>query len=34
MGNASDEVKRQAIAVTESYDAEGFALAVERFILS
>ena len=34
MGNASDEVKRQASAVTESYDEEGFALAVERFILN
>ena len=34
MGNASDEVKRQASAVTKSYDEEGFALAVERFILN
>jgi Cof subfamily protein (haloacid dehalogenase superfamily) len=34
MGNASDEVKRQATATTESYDDEGFAHAVERFILS
>ena len=34
MGNASDEVKRQASAVTESYDEEGFAHAVERFILT
>ena len=34
MGNASDEVKRQASAVTESYDDEGFAHAVERFILN
>jgi Cof subfamily protein (haloacid dehalogenase superfamily) len=33
MGNASDEVKRQASAVTDSYDDEGFAKAVERFIL-
>ncbi|MBO0763702.1 MAG: HAD family phosphatase [Hyphomicrobiaceae bacterium] len=33
MGNASDEVKRQASAVTGSYDEEGFAHAVERFIL-
>jgi Cof subfamily protein (haloacid dehalogenase superfamily) len=33
MGNASDEVKRQAGAVTDSYDDEGFAHAVERFIL-
>jgi Cof subfamily protein (haloacid dehalogenase superfamily) len=34
MGNASDEVKRQASATTESYDDEGFAHAVERFILN
>jgi Cof subfamily protein (haloacid dehalogenase superfamily) len=34
MGNASDEVKRQASAVTESYDDEGFAHAVERYILN
>jgi Cof subfamily protein (haloacid dehalogenase superfamily) len=33
MGNASDEVKRQASATTQSYDDEGFAHAVERFIL-
>jgi Cof subfamily protein (haloacid dehalogenase superfamily) len=33
MGNASDEVKRQASAVTDSYDDEGFAKAIERFIL-
>lgn len=33
MGNASDEVKGQASAVTDSYDDEGFAKAVERFIL-
>jgi len=33
MGNASDEVKRQASAVTDSYDDEGFAKAVERFLL-
>jgi Cof subfamily protein (haloacid dehalogenase superfamily) len=33
MGNASDEVKRQASAATDSYDDEGFAKAVERFIL-
>jgi len=33
MGNASDEVKRQASAVTESYDDEGFAHAVEHFVL-
>jgi hypothetical protein len=34
MGNASDEVKRQASAVTASYDDEGFARAVERFVLN
>jgi Cof subfamily protein (haloacid dehalogenase superfamily) len=33
MGNASDEVKAQAAAVTESYNDEGFAKAMERFIL-
>jgi hydroxymethylpyrimidine pyrophosphatase-like HAD family hydrolase len=33
MGNASDEVKMQAAAVTDSYNDEGFAKAVERFIL-
>jgi Cof subfamily protein (haloacid dehalogenase superfamily) len=33
MGNASDEVKRQASATTDSYDDDGFAKAVERFIL-
>jgi Cof subfamily protein (haloacid dehalogenase superfamily) len=33
MGNASDEVKRRASAVTDSYHNEGFAQAVERFIL-
>ena len=33
MGNASDEVKRQASAVTNSSDDEGFAKAVERFLL-
>jgi Cof subfamily protein (haloacid dehalogenase superfamily) len=33
MGNASEEVKRQASAVTDSYDDEGFAKAVERFML-
>ncbi|MGH8641768.1 MAG: Cof-type HAD-IIB family hydrolase [Burkholderiales bacterium] len=33
MGNASDDVKRQASAATDSYDDEGFAKAVERFIL-
>ena len=34
MGNASDEVKAQASAVTDSYNDEGFAKAMERFILS
>jgi Cof subfamily protein (haloacid dehalogenase superfamily) len=34
MGNAGEDVKRQANAVTDSYDDEGFAKAVERFILS
>jgi Cof subfamily protein (haloacid dehalogenase superfamily) len=33
MGNASDEVKRQADVVIDSYNDEGFAKAVERFIL-
>jgi Cof subfamily protein (haloacid dehalogenase superfamily) len=33
MGNASDEVKAQAAAVTDSYNNEGFAKAMERFIL-
>jgi hypothetical protein len=33
MGNASDEVKAQATAVTDSYSDEGFAKAMERFIL-
>jgi len=33
MGNASDEVQRQASVVTDSYDNEGFAKAVERFLL-
>ncbi len=33
MGNASDEVKSQATAVTDSYNDEGFAKAVERFFL-
>jgi Cof subfamily protein (haloacid dehalogenase superfamily) len=34
MGNASDEVKRQASAVTECCDNEGFARAVERYLLA
>jgi hydroxymethylpyrimidine pyrophosphatase-like HAD family hydrolase len=33
MGNASDEVKAQASAVTDSYNDEGFAKAMERCIL-
>lgn len=33
MGNASDDVKAQATAVTESYNDEGFAKAMERFVL-
>lgn len=33
MGNASDEVKEQADEVTDSYNDEGFAKAMERFIL-
>jgi Cof subfamily protein (haloacid dehalogenase superfamily) len=34
MGNASDEVKSQASAVTDSYNDEGFAKAVERHLLN
>jgi Cof subfamily protein (haloacid dehalogenase superfamily) len=34
MGNASDEVKAQAKAVTDSYNDEGFAKAMERFVLA
>jgi Cof subfamily protein (haloacid dehalogenase superfamily) len=33
MGNASDEVKAQAGAVTDSYEDEGFAKAVHRIVL-
>jgi Cof subfamily protein (haloacid dehalogenase superfamily) len=33
MGNASSEVKAQADLVTDSYDNEGFAKAIEHFIL-
>lgn len=33
MGNASDAVKQQATHSTESSEAEGFALAIEHFIL-
>jgi hypothetical protein len=34
MGNASPEVQAQADLVTDSYEDEGFAKAIERFILS
>jgi hypothetical protein len=34
MGNASDEVKAKASVATDSYNDEGFAKAVERFILA
>ena len=33
MGNASDQVKAQASASTASYNDEGFAKAMEKFIL-
>lgn len=33
MGNASDEVKKQATLVTTSFGDEGFANAIEQFIL-
>jgi hydroxymethylpyrimidine pyrophosphatase-like HAD family hydrolase len=33
MGNASDEVKSHASAVTDSNENEGFAKAVRKFIL-
>jgi hydroxymethylpyrimidine pyrophosphatase-like HAD family hydrolase len=33
MGNASPEVQAQANQVTDSYNDEGFAKAIERFIL-
>jgi Cof subfamily protein (haloacid dehalogenase superfamily) len=33
MGNASDEVKKNVSATTDSYNDEGFAKAVERFLL-
>jgi hypothetical protein len=33
MGNASPEVQKQARFVTASYNDEGFAKAVERFVL-
>jgi len=34
MGNASDAVKARASAITDSYNDEGFAKAMERFILA
>jgi Cof subfamily protein (haloacid dehalogenase superfamily) len=34
MGNASPEVQRQANFVTASYDDEGFAKGIERFVLN
>src|SRR5271156_4283151 len=34
MGNASDEVEAQASVVTESYNNEGFAKAVEQYLLN
>ena len=34
MGNASEAVQKEADAVTDSYEDEGFAKAVERFILA
>ena len=34
MGNASHEVRRAALRVTTSNEDEGFARAVERFVLS
>ena len=33
MGNASEEVQRQATFVTASYEDEGFANAIEQFVL-
>jgi hydroxymethylpyrimidine pyrophosphatase-like HAD family hydrolase len=33
MGNASDAVKNNASATTDSYNDEGFAKAVERYLL-
>ncbi len=33
MGNAGEDVKKQASAVTDSYNDEGFAKAVETFLL-
>jgi hydroxymethylpyrimidine pyrophosphatase-like HAD family hydrolase len=33
MGNSPDEVKSQASVTTDSYNDEGFAKAIERFVL-
>ena len=33
MGNASDHVKAEAHVTTDSYNDEGFAKAMERFVL-
>src|SRR5277367_391624 len=33
MGNASDQVKAEASATTDSYNDEGFAKAIERYVL-
>ena len=33
MGNASAEVQQQATYVTASYEDEGFAKAIEQFVL-
>jgi Cof subfamily protein (haloacid dehalogenase superfamily) len=33
MGNASEEVQRQATFVTDSFEDDGFAKAIERFVL-
>jgi hydroxymethylpyrimidine pyrophosphatase-like HAD family hydrolase len=33
MGNATEKVQSQATHVTESVEAEGFAIAIERYIL-
>jgi hydroxymethylpyrimidine pyrophosphatase-like HAD family hydrolase len=34
MGNASPEVQAKADALTDSNESDGFALAIERFLLS
>ena len=33
MGQSADDVKRRASAVTDGYNDEGFAKAIERYIL-